>query len=166
MVRLLILIHHQKTNNIHSAATCLAPLKEAGCKIDGTNYPNHPKSILTIPGLIPKGAMGAGGMPGKPPGGLARPAGGASPAAGGMAGMNMVRRQDSPPKISPEQIAAAKSARDCFCAAPAMKSAQTCITSSCASAADGGAGAVKGINAICKGVVSHTSLHILNFNPN
>lgn len=104
--------------------------------------------------------MGAGGMQGKPPGSLAKPADGAAPAAGGMAGMNMARRQDSPakapPKVSPEQIAAAKSARDCFCAAPAMKSAQTCITSSCASAADGGAGAVKGINAICKGVVSHT----------
>lgn len=115
----------------------------------------HTKTTLTITGLIPKGAAGAGGMANKPPGGLAKPAA----APGGMAGMNMVRRQGqstSPPKISPETIAAAKASRDCFCAAPAMKSAQTCINTSCASAEDKGAAAVKGINAICKGVVGHT----------
>lgn len=107
--------------------------------------------------------MGATGAMGKPPGG-AKPAG--NKPAGGMAGMTMARRQDAPPKptgapkfsISPEQQAAIASARSCFCAAPALKEAQGCIASACATATDGGAGAVKGINGICKGVAAFTPL--------
>ncbi|KAE9970306.1 hypothetical protein BLS_003314 [Venturia inaequalis] len=130
---------------IKCALTCLAPLKESGCKIDG---------------IFPKGAgTGATRIAGRPPGDLAKPAGQVVDTPQ----MRKVRRQGdspakAPPKISPETIAAAKTARDCFCAAPAMKTVQPCITSGCASAPDGGAAAVKGINAACKAVTSFTPL--------
>jgi hypothetical protein len=101
---------------------------------------------------------------GKPPGGLSAP----KPPAGGMAGMpgmSMHRRQDAPkptgaPKfsISPEQQAAIASARSCFCGAPALKDAGGCVASACATATDGGAGAVKMMNGICKGVAGYSPL--------
>ncbi|QDS69278.1 hypothetical protein FKW77_002342 [Venturia effusa] len=134
----------QIPEGIRCAIKCLAPLKEAGCKLDG---------------LMPN--KGAGGMPGKPPGGLQKPPP-KDDGMGDMPGMNMVRRQTdspvkAPPKISSEQMQAAKQARECLCAAPAMKTAQTCISSTCASTGDaGGPNAVKGLNAICKGVSSFT----------
>lgn len=115
--------------------------------------------MLIFLGIFPKGAgTGATRIAGRPPGDLAKPAGQVVDTPQ----MRKVRRQGdspakAPPKISPETIAAAKTARDCFCAAPAMKTVQPCITSGCASAPDGGAAAVKGINAACKAVVSYPS---------
>jgi len=142
------------------AASCLmAPMQSSGCKLTG---------------LFPKGA-GASGMGGFPKGGAGGiPKGGAGglpkPASGGMAGMSgmnmLVARQGdaTAPKptgapkfsITPEQQAAIASARSCFCAAPALKSAvEQCVPSSCATAgADAAAGAAKMINGMCKGVAN------------
>lgn len=103
-------------------------------------------------------------MPAKPAGGKApggKPAGGMA----GMPGMTMVARQETPPKptgapkfsLSPEQSSAIASARSCFCG-EALKGAGACVASACATATDGGAGAVKMLNGMCKGVAGYSPL--------
>jgi len=144
------------------AAQCLMqPLQSSGCKLTGL----FPKGGAGPAGGAP-GAGGAGGFPkggaGGPPkggaGGLPKPASGGM---AGMPGMNMLAARQAPPtptgapkfSLSPEQSSAIASARSCFCAAPALKAAaETCVPSACATATDAGAGALKMLNSMCKGV--------------